>query len=287
MREFDYESIKQNGLKLATADKDFNGRRAKISLWIKEIQQLTKKYFIEDEYIKGIEQIHIKIEDEINDKVGKYNEQVKKEGPFNLNFYGSSDSDKILDELNRLLNHQVFKVLEICATIDANSERKKVSIKQNTTNATTKLSENVFIVHGHNSEIKQSVARTVTKLKFNPIILHENANNGNTIIEKLEELANSASYAIILLTDDDLGKAKEEANYNFRARQNVIMELGYFLGKLGRNKVFVLKFGDIEVPSDIIGVVYNTYDGEEGGWRNKLVKDMKSAGFNVDANDLL
>ena len=287
MKEFDYEAIKLEGLKLAKTDKDFNGRRAKISLWISEIQQLAKKTFIEDEHTKSIEPFHVKIETEINDKVGKYNEQVKKEGPFSLNFYGSSESDKILDELNRLLNHQVFKVLEICAMIDANSEKKKTSTKQNTQSLTTKLNENVFIVHGHNNEIKQSVARTISKLKFNPIILHENANSGNTIIEKFEELANTASYAIILLTDDDLGKAKKESKYNSRARQNVIMELGYFLGKLGRDKVFVLKSGDIEVPSDIMGIIYNTYDGEEGGWKNKLVKDMKASGFNVDANDLL
>lgn len=287
MKDFDYEAIKLEGLKLAKTDKDFNGRRAKISLWISEIQQLVKKTFIEDELIKNIEPFHFKIETEINDKVGEYNEQIKKEGPFNLNFYGSSESEKILDELNRLLNHQVFKVLEICAMIDANSEKKKISTKQNTQNITTKLNENVFIVHGHNNEIKQSVARTVSRLKFNPIILHENANSGNTIIEKFEDLANSASYAIILLTDDDLGKSKKESKYNSRARQNVIMELGYFLGKLGRDKVFVLKSGDIEVPSDIMGIIYNAYDGEEGGWKNKLVKDMKASGFNVDANDLL
>ena len=287
MKEFDYDAIKLEGLNLAKADKDFNGRRAKISLWISEIQQLAKKTFFEDEHIKSIEPFHSKIETEINDKVGKYNDQVKKESPFSFNLYGSSESDKILDELNRLLNHQVFKILEICAMIDANSERKKVVVKKTVTNSTTKLNENVFIVHGHNGEIKQSVARTISKLKFNPIILHENANGGNTIIEKFEELANTATYAIVLLTDDDLGKAKNETKYNFRARQNVIMELGYFLGKLGRSKVFVLKSGNIEVPSDIMGVVYNIYDGEDGGWKNKLVKDMKAAGFNVDANDLL
>lgn len=287
MKEFDYEAIKLEGLKLAKIDKDFNGRRAKISLWISEIQQLAKKTFIEDEHTKNIELFHTQIETEIDDKVEKYNEQIKKESPFNFNLYGSSESDKILDELNQLLNRQVFKILEICATIDANSEKKKTLIKQDKQNSTTKLNENVFIVHGHNNEIKQTVARTLSKLKFNPIILHENANTGNTVIEKFEELANSASYAIILLSDDDLGKAKTESKYNSRARQNVVMELGYFLGKLGRDKVFVLKSGDVEVPSDIMGVIYNTYDGEEGGWKNKLVKDMKSSGFNVDANDLL
>ena len=289
MKEFDYDAIKISGLNLAKATNDFNGRRSRISLWIKEAEQMAKKTFIEDEYIKLLEKEYNERNDAINKNVVKYNEKLKKEGPLHFGgFYGASESDKIMSELNTQLNQEVFKIIEICSIIDANSIKKssnKTSVETN--KDTAKINENVFIVHGHNIELKQIVARTLSQLKFNPIILHENADNGNTIIEKFEEYASKASYAIILLTDDDLGKSKKEIKYQSRARQNVIMELGYFIGKLGRKRVFVLKQGEIEVPSDIMGVIYNNYDGEEGGWKNKLVKNMKSAGFNVDANDLL
>lgn len=289
MKEFDYDTIKLAGLNLAKADNDFNNRRAKISLWVKEIQQMAKKTFIEDIHIKNVEVEHNKRDNLINENVEKYNQQLKKEGPYNLGgYFGESESSKLLNELNSQLNQEVFKIIELCSIIDANSIKKTQNRTQLEKNDETfTINENVFIVHGHNNELKQVVARTIAQLKFNPIILHENADCGNTIIEKFEEYASKASYAIILLSDDDLGKSKLDDDLQYRARQNVIMELGYFIGKLGRNKVFVLKQGAIEVPSDIIGVIYNNYDGEEGGWRNKLVKNMKSVGFNVDANNLI
>lgn len=72
-----------------------------------------------------------------------------------------------------------------------------------------------------------------------------------------------------------------------RARQNVVLELGYFAAKLGRNRVFVLKFGELEMPSDISGVVYTAYDNPSGNWRFDLVRELKAAGYAVDANKLV
>ncbi len=288
MKEFDYDTIKVAGLNLTNKNMDFNNRRSRISLWVKEILQMAKKTFVEDSFIKAIEIEYLKRDNLINENVEKYNTQIKKEGPYNFgNYFGESESQKILNEMNSQLNQEVFSIIELCSIVDANSTRKQTNkIQSEKNDEKLTINENVFIVHGHNNELKQVVARTLIQLKFNPIILHENADCGNTIIEKFEEHASKASYAIILLSDDDLGKAKQEVELKLRARQNVIMELGYFLGKLGRNKVFVLKQGEVEVPSDIIGVVYNNYDGEEGGWRNKLVKNMKAVGFDVDANNL-
>jgi predicted nucleotide-binding protein len=146
-------------------------------------------------------------------------------------------------------------------------------------------SQNVFIVHGHNNEIKIEVARTIEKLGLIPIILHEQANEGKTIIEKFEKNAN-VGFAIVLLTDDDLGKSKNDDNLNKRARQNVIMELGYFIGKLGRNKVCPLYIKGVELPSDISGVLYIEIDSGET-WKMKLVKELKACGYNVDANKII
>jgi len=143
----------------------------------------------------------------------------------------------------------------------------------------------VFIVHGHNEEVKHNVARLLEKLKLRPIILHEQSNAGLTIIEKFEKYSN-VDFAIILLTFDDYGKAKSSETNNKRARQNVILELGYFIAKLGRKNVLPLYENDVELPSDISGVLYTKIDDSEN-WKFRLVKELKTAGFKVDANDIL
>lgn len=139
----------------------------------------------------------------------------------------------------------------------------------------------VFIVHGHNGELKESVARLLDKQGIEPIILHEQANQGATIIEKIE--AHSDVQAVVcLFTTDDLGRNKSETEQP-RARQNVVFEAGYFMGKLGRDRVIMLSDKGIELPSDLQGVVYT--DTEQ--WKMNLLKELKKIGYSVDANTLL
>ena len=144
---------------------------------------------------------------------------------------------------------------------------------------------NIFIVHGHDERTKLDVARTIEKLGLNPIILSEQPNQGQTIIEKFE-LHSNVGFAIVLLTADDLGKTKTDEEEKYRARQNVILEMGYFIGKLGRNKVFPLYENGVELPSDLHGVLYNPID-EANSWKFRLAKELKAAGYYVDANNLL
>ncbi|QMU56410.1 MAG: nucleotide-binding protein [Candidatus Mycalebacterium zealandia] len=147
-----------------------------------------------------------------------------------------------------------------------------------------KNTNEVFIVHGRNNEIKQEVARFLTTLKLNPVILHEQPNQGQTIIEKFENHAEQTGFAVVLLTGDDVGALKEEENEpQPRARQNAILELGFFMGKLGRNRVCALVEKGVKIPSDYSGVVYITLD-KEGVWKLNLIKELKTAGLNVDAN---
>jgi predicted nucleotide-binding protein len=146
----------------------------------------------------------------------------------------------------------------------------------------------VFIVHGHNEEMKQSVARLLEKLGLTSIILHEQASKGKTIIEKFSEYSD-VSFAIVLLSADDRAYQKKDNpdNAKYRARQNVILELGYFLGKLGRENVTAL-FEDnekIEIPSDYSGVIYIPYNTNEG-WKLALAKELKASGFEIDLNQL-
>lgn len=141
----------------------------------------------------------------------------------------------------------------------------------------------VFIIHGHDEAFKQSVARFLEKLTLNPIILHEQPNEGKTIIEKFETRSAPVGYAVALLTPDDIGyRSGHEDEARPRARQNVLLELGYFIAALGRKHVCALSRGAVEIPSDYSGVAYIQADGAD--WRLELVRELKAAGFDVDAN---
>jgi len=142
-------------------------------------------------------------------------------------------------------------------------------------------SKKVFIVHGHDGELKQAVARIIEKQGLEAIILSEQANKGRTIIEKFEDYSN-VSGAICLFTADDYGRAKNDETDNTRARQNVVLETGYFMGKLGRNGVAILADKDIEMPSDLSGVVYTDSDS----WQINLLKELKEMGYDIDFNKL-
>lgn len=141
----------------------------------------------------------------------------------------------------------------------------------------------IFIVHGRNEATKETTARFLEKLELEPIILHEQANKGRTIIEKFEDHS-SVGYAVALLTADDVGAlALPKPKLSPRARQNVVFEWGYFIGKLGRRWVCALYEEGIERPSDLDGVVYILLDGA-GAWKLLLAKELRAAGFDVDLN---
>lgn len=144
-------------------------------------------------------------------------------------------------------------------------------------------SNKVFIVHGHDEGALQSLARFLEKLKLEVIILKEQPNQGRTIIEKYEACAEEVGFAVVLLTPDDVGSSAVATNQGQRARQNVIFELGYFAGKLGRGRVCLLRKGDIEIPSDLFGIVYTDMDPAEG-WKAALVKELKAAKLDFDPN---
>jgi len=150
-------------------------------------------------------------------------------------------------------------------------------------------SNKVFVVHGHNEEMKQTIARFIERFDLLPIILHEQPNQGRTIIEKFSDYSD-VSYAIVLLSADDITYQKDEnpEPARYRARQNVILELGYFLGKLGRDKVAALYENgkEIEIPSDFSGVLYIGYAGNDS-WKLPLAKELIASGFNIDMNKIL
>jgi len=148
----------------------------------------------------------------------------------------------------------------------------------------TKFSKRIFIVHGHDEAARETVARFLERIGFEPIILHEQASQNKTVIEKIEA-NNDVGFAVVLLTPDDEGCVKG-GTLEPRARQNVLLELGYFLGKLGRSKVCAIKKGIVEIPSDFAGVVWVPLD-EGSSWKQALGKELQAAGYEIDWNKVM
>ena len=162
------------------------------------------------------------------------------------------------------------------------------AIKENTPSARlqTTNSKKVFIVHGHNHALRNEVELLVKQLDFEPIVLFKEPNLGDTVIEKLFRKMGDASFAIVLYTKCDEGKAVEEGCLKPRARQNVVFEHGLMCGLLGRKHVVALVEDGVEIPSDLSGVVYIRID-EAKRWQFDVAREMKAAGLDVDLNKLL
>lgn len=139
----------------------------------------------------------------------------------------------------------------------------------------------VFIIHGHDNEMKKEVQLLLLRAGLDDVVLHECADKGRTIIDKLIEESNDAVYVIALLSPDD-----ELTNGSYRARQNVILEVGYFLGKLGKSKVRLLTKGSVEIPSDLQGILYQGFD-DNGAWKIKLLKEISAVGITLDVSKII
>ncbi|MCD9616661.1 TIR domain-containing protein [Chryseobacterium gleum] len=151
------------------------------------------------------------------------------------------------------------------------------------TNDKMEKNNEIFIVHGQDDAVKYEVSRFIGQLGLKPIILHEQSNNGNTIIEKIEKHTN-VGFGIVLYTPCDLGAKKgEESKLNPRARQNVVFEHGYLIAKIGRNNVAALVKGEVEKPNDISGIVYISMQSD---WKIQLIKDLKSSGYSLNTNEI-
>ena len=148
------------------------------------------------------------------------------------------------------------------------------------------MGNTVFVVHGQDDHAKESVARLIEKLGLRVVILHEQLNQGRTIIDKLLDSSEQVDFAVVLLTPDDVGaRVGEESSSRHRARQNVILELGLFLGLLGKQRVCTLKRGDIELPTDFQGVVYLDFDDGDA-WKLALARELQAVWDHVDLNEV-
>ena len=146
----------------------------------------------------------------------------------------------------------------------------------------------IFVVYGHDEIARTQLEALLRRWDLEPIILDQQASGGQTIIEKLEEYGSDVGYAIVLATPDDYGKAKSETAYKSRVRQNVVLELGMFLAKLGRERVAILlkEAADFEKPSDIQGLVYIPFQNKVDEVAISLIRELSRQGYKIDATKI-
>lgn len=143
----------------------------------------------------------------------------------------------------------------------------------------------IFVVYGHDEIARTQLEALLRRWDLEPIILDQQASGGQTIIEKLEEYSSEVGYAVVLATPDDEGKAKDEENYKSRVRQNVVLELGLFLAKLGREKVAILlkESPNFEKPSDIHGLIYIPFQNKVDEVAISLIRELSRQGYSIDS----
>jgi len=216
---------------------------------------------------------------------GKNSPQLSSIFPLKVRSVPYNDSDYYLSQQYYNELKESLAVLEslaelLEASLDGEEfEPEKENKKQ--------IGNDIFLVHGRDEKMLHSVARFLEKLGLKTIILREQPSQGRTVIEKINDYSN-VGFAVVLLSPDDRGGLAGLSfnEQSLRARQNVIFELGYFIGRLGRNRVSAIYKKEIEIPSDYSGVAFVPYSAD-GGWRTELAKELKAASINFDANKML
>ena len=200
--------------------------------------------------------------------------------------FPSDTDDEAQENFAGMIPRTVTKLEGLISRLE--EEREDLEADQSGTTSSDNsfaTSRRVFVVHGRDEAAKGQVRTFLTQLELEPVILDEQPNRGNTIIEKFEKNAD-VGFAVVLFTPDDTGGLADSSDKSQpRARQNVIFELGFFVGKLGRANVCLLHKGEVEMMSDYYGVIYVPMD-DSGGWQLRLARELNSAGIDVDLNRL-
>ncbi|MEG0237479.1 nucleotide-binding protein [Cetobacterium sp.] len=203
------------------------------------------------------------------------------------NLFQTTNSEKMPEiitqttEFNNIFSENLFDILLKKQKLEIQKDFQKDNNKlKNIQNENNKI----FIVHGHDIEMRETVARFVEKIELEAVILYEQTNGGKTIIEKIEENTD-VRYGIILYSPCDQGKSQKEEKLKNRPRQNVVLEHGYLMAKLGRKNVIALTKGELELPSDLSGIINPNYDSA-GFWKFKIAKELKENGLKIDMNKI-
>ena len=155
--------------------------------------------------------------------------------------------------------------------------------------ATVAVRKKVFVVYGHDPDSRSQLEAMLRRWDLDPLILDQLPSEGQTIIEKLEKHTSDANFAVVLATPDDVGfRAGHEDEKAYRARQNVVLELGMMLSKLGRRNVAILlkQQENMERPSDIQGLIYIPFKDSVTDGAVLLAKEMAAQGYKIDIGKL-
>ena len=199
---------------------------------------------------------------------------------------GGYTETEVLQTLREDVDHQITKLKSILERLGLYPEAIS-ALAAPTEGVGSEDRSKVFVVHGHDEGALQAMARFLEKIGLQAFVLREQPDQGLTTIEKFEASASEVGFAVVLLTPDDLGGAVVAPEQTARARQNVIFELGYFVGSLGRGRACLLRKGEVEIPSDLVGVIYTDMDHPAEGWKVKLARELKAAQFEFDADKVL
>lgn len=288
------EQEKEKNLSVAQLDLAIKWIESRIS----EIENLVSQQTISFQEVKEIEsniyESIVSIFGSESIEEGKFRKlDIWEMSKFRAGLFRKADFSHLLAEINSV----VVKLRGVLVRLQERREKALLTTNVSIMSATNSMmlsqvskkaaiSRDVFIVHGHDAAAKDAVARVVLSLGLRPVILNEKESEGSlTIIEKLENCS-SIEYAIVLLTPDDVGYALIEPDeVRYRARQNVILELGYFLAMLSRERVHVLYKGNIEIPSNFSGVV-NTEMDKYGAWKHRVAKELSIVWNDIDLKAL-
>lgn len=206
-------------------------------------------------------------------KESRHLKEIKKCYGFNDGFPEVDEYDNFTDPCVLLLDSMIEEV----ANLWSDDDEGMPSLE-----STQRDARSVFLAHGHDNEVKQTVARFLEGKNLRVVILDEIAGQGRPIIEKVEEHS-SVSYAVVLMTPDDLATNRVDNTMRHRARQNVLFELGFFVAKLRRGRVCVIVKGDVEIPSNYWGVEYIPWDDSQG-WQVKLLRELEAANLAIESS---
>ena len=191
-------------------------------------------------------------------------------------YYNSSQAFNVLSEINNEINAFISKAVVELSGAKYNLRKYGQAVNNN--------NRRVFIVHGRNHIIRDETRDFLKSKNFEPIILEYEANKGQFILEKFLSAASTVSYAIILMTGDDKVKNADEIEA-VRARQNVILELGYFISQIGKERIIILQDPNVENPSDINGLLYETI-ADDGKWKERILTELYTLGYEKIENKL-
>ena len=193
---------------------------------------------------------------------------------------------KVIDpydvEWIRITDTNSLSLKEVTSDFINSPPRPKLP-KSPTITTQASLSKNIFVVHGRDHKPLEELKAMLYGFGLKPIVLHEQPSGSRTIVEKLEKYSD-VGYAFVILTPDDVGgPSRDRKILRFegkeRARQNVILEFGYFIGRLGRDRVCCLHKGDVELPSDMHGIVYIRFKESVKEVQDRIMNELEDAGY--------